>query len=305
MENLKMIGKTKILTGLATIAVVGSAAVPFVASAQQSGTPGTTAPATAPEHGGPRGGTALATALGITPEALKVAIEAARATTPKLTADQMKDKAAREANQTAYQAALATKLGITVEKLQTAQTSVRPAPGDRKGPGSHGPGELRAFGNEALAKALGIDIATLTAAEKAVRESLPKPAFTPGTRPDQPTLDALKAQHATALAAKLGISVDALNAAQAKVKAEFAAAHQARETQMLATVLAKAVTDGKITQAKADEIKAQVAQGGDAAKAARETLRTLLGGGDRPQRGPGGPGGRGFGGPAKAATPSA
>ncbi len=300
-----MIGKTKILTGLAAIAVVGSAAVPFVASAQQSGTPGTTTAATAPEHGGPRGGTALATALGITPEALKAAMETARAATPKLTADQMKDKAAREANQTAYQAALATSLGISAEKLQAAQTSVKPAPGDRKGPGGHGPGEVRAFGNEALAKALGIDVATLTAAEKAVRESLPKPAFTPGTRPDKAALDALKVQHTTALAAKLGISVDALNAAQAKVKAEFDAAHQARETQMLATVLAKAVTDGKITQAKADEIKAQVAQGGAAAKAARETLRTLLGGGDRPQRGPGGPGGRGFGGPAKAATPSA
>lgn len=300
-----MNGKTKILTGLTAIAVVGSAAGPFVASAQQSGTPGTTAAATAPEHGGPRGGTALATALGITPEALKTAMVTARAATPKLTADQMKDKAAREANQTAYQAALATSLGISVEKLQAAQTSVKPAPGDRKGPSGPGHGELRAVGNEALAKALGIDVAMLTAAEKAGRESLPKPAFTPGTRPDKAALDALKVQHTTALAAKLGISVGALNAAQAKVKAEFDAAHQARETQMLATVLAKAVTDGKITQAKADEIKAQVAQGGDAAKAARETLRTLLGGGDRPQRGPGGPGGRGHGGQAQPAWPAA
>ena len=252
-----MIGKTKILTGLAAIAVVGSAAMPFVASAQQNGTPGTTAPATAPEHGGPRGG-----------------------------------------------AALATSLGISVAQLQAAQTSLKPAPGDRKGPGGHGPGEVRAFGNEALAKALGIDVATLTAAEQAVRQSLPKPAFTPGTRPDRAAMDALKAQHTTALAAKLGISVDALNAAQAQVRAEFDAAHQAREAQMLATVLAKAVTDGKITQAKADEIKAQVAQGGDAAKAARETLRALLGGGDRPQRGPGGPGGRGHGGHEKPATPA-
>ena len=299
-----MIGKTKILTGLAAIAVVGSAGVPFVASAQQSGTPGTTTPATAPEHGGPRG-TALATALGVTPEALKAAMEAARTATPKLTAEQAKDKTARDANHAAYQAALAKNLGITVEKLQTAQTSIAPAPDDRKGHGGpgHGPGGIRGAGNEALAKALGIDVATLTAAEKAVREALPKPAFTPGTRPDQAALDALRAQHTAALAAKLGISVDALNAAQAKVKAEFEAAHQARATEMLANVLAKAVTDGKITQAKADEIKAQVAQGGDAAKAARETLRTLLGGADRPQRGPGG--GRGFGGPVKVVTPSA
>jgi hypothetical protein len=314
MENLKMIGKTKILTGLAAIAVVGSAGVPFVASAHQSGTPGATAQATAPEHGGPRGGTALATALGVTPEALKAAMEAARAATPKLTADQMKDPAAREANHAAHQAALATSLGITVEQLQAAQTSVAPASGNHKGPGGpghgaggpgHGPGGVRGAGNEALAKALGIDVATLTAAENAVREAMPKPAFTPGTRPDPAAMEALKAQHTAALATQLGISVDALNAAQAKVKAEFESAHQARGAEMLATVLAKAVTDGKITQAQADEIKAQVAQGGDAAKAARETLRTLLGGSDHPNRGPGGPGGRGPGGPAKAATPSA
>ncbi|TAJ16957.1 MAG: hypothetical protein EPO65_12200 [Dehalococcoidia bacterium] len=305
-----MIGKTKILTGLAAVAVIGSAAVPFVASAQQAGIPAQTLPATAPDHGGPRG-TALATALGVTPEALTKAIEAARAATPKLTVDQFKDKAARDANHTAFETALATNLGITLEKLQAAEKSAMPAGGEHKGPGGPaGPGSMHGPGHEALAKALGIEVATLTEAEKAVRDSLPKP--TPGTRPDKAAMDALKTQHDTALAAKLGISIDALKAAQTKVRAEAEGQHQAREQQMLSTVLAKAVADGKITQAKADELKAQIAAGGDSAKAARENLRTLLGAPDRPQRGPGGPGGHGgprgdsnHQGPAKAGTPSA
>lgn len=302
-----MIGKTKILTGLAAVAVIGSAAVPFVASAQQSGTPSQTAPATTPDHGGPRG-TALATTLGVTPEALAKAMEAARAATPKLTLEQMRDKTARDADRAAFETALATNLGITVEKLQAAEQSLMPAGGAHRGPG--GPeraGGMHGPANEALAKALGIDVATLTAAEQSVRESLPKP--TPGTRPDKAAIEALMAQHTAALAEKLGISVDALRAAQTKVRDDAKAQHEGREQQMLATVLAKAVTDGKITQAKADELKAEIAKGGDAAQAARESLKTLLGVPARPQRGPGGfggPGGHpGHGGPAKAATPAA
>lgn len=293
-----IIGNTKILTSLAAIAVIGSAAVPFVASAQQSGTPSTTAPTFAPEHGGPRGGAALATALGVTPDALKTAMEAARAATPKLTAEQARDEAARTANRTAYETALAANLGITVQALLAAQQSIAPAGGLRKNPGGPGHGEVRGVGNQALANALGIDVATLTEAEKAVREALPKPAFTPGTRPDQAALDALRTQHQAALAAKLGISVDALSAAQAKVKAEFEAQHAARAQEMFTTLLAKAVTDGKLTQTKADELKAQFTQGGDAAKAASQVLREALGGADRPLRGPGGPGGRSGRGPS-------
>ena len=307
-----MIGKTKILTSLAAIAVVGSAAVPFVASAQQPGA--TATPSTAPAHGGPRGNTELATALGVTPEALAKAIEAARAAVPKPTPGQPADEATRTANRAALDAAIAKNLGITVEKLQAAEKSVAPAGGDHKGPGGpggpgHGPGGIGG-GNEALAKALGIDVAKLTAAEQAVRDALPKPAFTPGTRPDKAAMEALAAQHQAALAQQLGISVDALKAAETKVRSEFEAQHAAQAQAMFAQQLAKAVTDGKITQAKADELKAQFAQGGDAAKAATKALFDAAGFSGRPQRGPGGPGGsgtggRGPGGPAKSATPLA
>lgn len=290
-----MIRKNQILTGLAAIAVVGSAAVPFVASAQQSG--GSATPATAPAHGGGRGMDALATALGVTPEALAKAMEAARASLPKPTPGQRPDEATRAADRAAFEAALAQNLGITVEKLQAAQQSIAPAGGKDHGPkgprgpegqGGHGP----AFGgNQALAKALGIDVAKLTAAEQAIRESLPKPTFTPGTRPDQAAMDALKAQHDEALAKQLGISVDALKAAQEKVRAEFEAQHAAQAQEMFARQLAQAVTDGKITQAKADELKAQFAQGGDAAKAAAQALHDAMGSPQGPHRGPGGPGG--------------
>lgn len=304
-----MNGKTKILTSFAAIAVVGSAAVPFVASSQQPG--GTTTPSTAPAHGGPRGNTALATALGVTPEALAKAIEAARAAVPKPTPGQPADEATRTANRAALDAAIAKNLGITVEKLQAAEKSVAPAGGDRKGSGGpgglvHGPGGIGG-GNEALAKALGIDVAKLTAAEKAVRDALPKPAFTPGTHPDKAAMEALAAQHQAALAQQLGISVDALKAAETKVRSEFEAQHATQAQEMFAKQLAKAVTDGKITQAKADELKAQFAQGGDAAKAATKALFAAAAPGIRPQRGPGGPGGRGPGGPARSSpvTPSA
>ncbi len=288
-----MIGKTKILTGLAAAAVIGSAAVPFVASAQQSGTP-SSAPGATPLHGGMRGGTALATALGVTPEALATAMKAAREATPKLAPEQMRDEAARAANRAAYEAALAANLGITVEALQAAHQSVAPARGEHRGPGGAGlkgpggPGGMHGLGNQALATALGIDVATLNAAQAAVRQEMTKPAFTPGTRPDPATLEAMKAQHQSALAAKLGISVDALNAAQEKVRAEFEAQHTARAAEMFSTVLAKAVADGKITQAKADELAAQFAQGGDAAKEAFKALREAVGAPGGPLRAPGG-----------------
>ena len=296
-----MIGKTKILTSLAAIAVVGSAAVPFVASAQQSG--GAANPTTAPAHGGPRGN-ALATALSVTPEALAKAMEAARAAAPKPTPGQALDEATRTANRAAFEAALAKAFGIDIAKLTAAQQSVAPAGGEHKapkgpgGPGGHGPGGGHAGGNSALATALGIDVAKLTAAEQAVRDSLPKPAFTPGTRPDRAAMEALKAQHDAALAKQLGISVDALKAAQAKVRAEFESQHAAQAQQMSAQRLAKAVTDGKITQAKADELKAQFAQGGDAAKAAMQALHAGTGAPEGPQRGPGHPGGRSGRGPS-------
>lgn len=288
-----MIGKTKILTSLAAIAVVGSAAVPFVASAQQPG--GTTTPAAAPAHGG-RHGEALATALGVTPEALAKAMEAARAAAPKPTPGQRLDEATRTAHHTAFQAALAQNLGITVEKLQAAQESIAPAAGEHrgpKGPGGPGHGGIRGAGNEALATALGIDVVKLTAAEQAVREALPKPAFNPGTRPDKAAMEALKAQHDEALAKQLGISVDALKAAQEKVRAAFESKHAAQAQEMFARLLTQAVTNGKLTQAKADELKAQFAQGGDAAKSAMQALREAIGPSERPQRGPdGGHGGR-------------
>lgn len=296
-----MIGKTKILTSLAAIAVVGSAAAPFMASAQQSG--GATPPTTAPAHGGPHGD-ALASALGVTPEALAKAMKAARADAPKPTPGQRLDEATRTANRAAFEAALAKALGIDVAKLTAAQQSLAPAgsqhrapkgPGGTGGPGAHGPGDMRGAGNEALAKALGIDVATLTAAEQAVRESLPKPAFTPGTRPDRAAIEALKAQHDAALAKQLGISVDALKAAQQKVRTEFETQHAAQAQEMFARTLAKAVTDGKITQTKADELKAQFAQGGDAVKAAMQGLLEAIGAPVRPQHGPGGMGGRPFG----------
>jgi len=295
MEYSKMISKTKILTSLAAIAVVGSAGVPFVASAQQSG--GTAAPATAPAHGG-RHGETLAAALGVTPEALAQAMEAARAAAPKPTPGQRPDEATRTANRTAFEAALAQNLGITVEKLQTAQRSVAPGGGKHKGltgPGGpgHSPGGIRGAGNAALARALGIDVAKLTAAEQAVREALPKPPFTPGTRPDQATMEALKAQRDEALAKQLGISVDALKAAQEEVRAEFESQHAVQAQEMFARQLAQAVTNGKITQTKADELKAQFAEGGDAAKAAMKALHEATGALEHPHRGPGGRPGRG------------
>ncbi|TAK73155.1 MAG: hypothetical protein EPO16_13215 [Dehalococcoidia bacterium] len=61
---------------------------------------------------------------------------------------------------------------------------------------------------------------------------------------------------------------------------------------MFNRLLTRAVDAGKITQARADELKAQFAQGGDSAKAAMRVLHEAVGGLDLPPHRRGGPVGR-------------
>ncbi|MBM4411205.1 MAG: hypothetical protein FJ037_07785 [Chloroflexi bacterium] len=108
-----MINKTKWLSGLAAVAVLGSAATPMIASAHASeGGERTAQSVKMPAKIGASG--ALATALGVEPAALEAAVKAALETTPRPAGEEKKDPAARDAYRTAFGANLAAELGVTV-----------------------------------------------------------------------------------------------------------------------------------------------------------------------------------------------
>ncbi len=123
-----MLNKTTWFSVVAASAVLGSMAMPLLASAHESGAEAQVAGATTAKPEGKHDGilgSHLAAALNITPDALAGAVKAARAAVPALTEEQRKDPAAREAHKAAIEAALAGQLGITVEALNAAQATVK------------------------------------------------------------------------------------------------------------------------------------------------------------------------------------
>lgn len=123
-----MLNKTTWFSVVAASAVLGSMAMPILASAHESGTDTAVAGAVAAKPEGKHDrilGSHLATALNVTPEALAAAVKAARAAVPALTEEQKKDATAREAHEAAIEAALAQQLGITVDALNAAQATVK------------------------------------------------------------------------------------------------------------------------------------------------------------------------------------
>jgi hypothetical protein len=136
-------------------------------------------------------------------------------------------------------------------------------PGGRHGGPGMGMGVGRGMGLGAdlstLATKLGVDETTLKDALKAVRDEL-RASRTPGQSPGQgpgrgtatkPDRAAMQDELATKLASKLGIDA-------AKVKAAFTdlrAADEAARQKAFDDKLAKAVTDGTLTQAEADAVK--------------------------------------------------
>jgi hypothetical protein len=132
-------------------------------------------------------------------------------------------------------------------------------PGGRHGGPGMGMGVGRGMGLGAdlstLATKLGVDETTLKDALKAVRDEL-RASRNPGQNPGQgtatkPDRAAMQDELATKLASKLGIDA-------AKVKAAFndlRAADEAARQKAFDDKLAKAVTDGTLTQAEADAVK--------------------------------------------------
>lgn len=132
-----------------------------------------------------------------------------------------------------------------------------------------------------LATALGITPEVLAAATKAAHATVP--AMAPELKKDEAARKAHAAAIEVALAKQLGITVDALNVAQAKVKAdtgaksdECRAAADAKAKEHFAQVLTRPVGAGVITRTQADEIMTQYNLGGEAKEAVLKRLRTLL-----------------------------
>ncbi len=137
---------------------------------------------------------ALAAKLGVSADAVKTAVEAA------------KPAAGTRPDRIQFATKVATSLNLPVQQVEAALYEVGPR-GPRGGRGEAGPGRhMRgAFGKDLAAK-LGVTTDQLKAAMKAIRPA-------DGTRPD-PT------QLASKLAAQLNIPVDKVTAAFAAVRAE-------------------------------------------------------------------------------------
>jgi hypothetical protein len=103
----------------------------------------------------------------------------------------------------------------------------------------------------ALATKLGVDETKLKDALKAVRDEI-RAARTKGqASPTKPDPTAMQDEMATKLASKLGIDAAKVKAAIADLRATEQADHQ----KAFDDRLAKAVTDGTLTQAEADAVK--------------------------------------------------
>ena len=230
---------------------------------------------------------ALAKSLNITVDQLKAATTATRT---ELGTQKPATPADRKALDDKYQTTLAAKLGITVDALKAAEQASRPtgAPkGERPaGPGRPGPrgGEMKDHA-QALATALGVTPEALKTATEAARTET-KPTTKPA---DEAARKAHEQAFVAALAAKLNLPVEKVQAAlDASKPAKPTAAEQ---KAMIQPRLAQMVAAGKLTQAQADQILADI----DAGKPVFEILKQFmpqLGGG---QHAPGGPGGRGPG----------
>ena len=132
-----------------------------------------------------------------------------------------------------------------------------------------------------LATALGITPEVLAAATKAAHATVP--AMAPELKKNEAARKAHAAAIEAALAKQLGITVDALNVAQAKVKAdtgaksdERCAAADAKAKEHFAQVLTRLVGAGVITRTQADEIMTQYNLGGEAKETVLKRLRTLF-----------------------------
>lgn len=267
-----MINKTKWLSGLAVVAVLGSAATPMIASAHDVESGERTAQGVkAPAKIGASG--PLATALGVEPAALEAAVKAALEATPKPRGEERKDPAAREAYRSAFEANLAAELGVTVEELSAAIDSLKGERDDRE------PHE-KILGRK-LADALGVTPEALAEAVQAARDAVPP--LTSEQKQDPAARESHAAAVEAAIAQHLGITVEAFNAAQATLKADLkdkkderreAASDKAQ--QHVRQVLVRLVNAGVITQAQADEIIVQYNLGGDAQKQVIARLRSLL-----------------------------
>jgi hypothetical protein len=151
--------------------------------------------------------------------------------------------------------ALALGLGLGVTGMASATTTPVPAPSvsasadgtaatDGKGMrGGHGDrGQLAAD----LATKLGVDDAKVTSALQAFRDAN-KPATGDGTRPHRSAMDAALAK---SLAEALGVEESKVTAALGEIRT----ADQERRAAALTTKLDSAVTDGTLTQTKADAV---------------------------------------------------
>ncbi len=120
------LNKTTWFSAITAVAVLGSMALPMVVSANEPADAPATERAAKPERKPEKvRGNPLATALGITPEALAAATKAAHAAVPAVAPELKKDEAARQAHAAAIEAALAKQLGITTDVLDAAQAKVK------------------------------------------------------------------------------------------------------------------------------------------------------------------------------------
>lgn len=126
------ISKIRIGTGVASLALLGAALVPTIASVQPAAAASSSetaaSPATeeGPRHLRARLGEDLAAALGIPVDDLRAAMEKVREslqpTERPATPPTEEERAARR---TAFNAALASELGISVDQLEAAQETVK------------------------------------------------------------------------------------------------------------------------------------------------------------------------------------
>lgn len=295
-----MRGPSKALRlGVITAAVLGAVAIPataFAASPTETlrALAGTTAAgmharltgaenSPHPSHdrgqGGPHGQPAeehlaqLVASLNISVDTLKAAIEATRV--------ELKDQkpgapADRNAFEDKYLTTLAGKLNVSVDALKTAMEQNRPQRPERKdGDDRRDRNERRSGHFEAFAMALGVTPDALkTAMEAAGAET--RPATKPA---DEAARQAQQQAYIAALAAKLNLTVEKVTAALEQTKPtpppqreQRAKPTAAEQKAMLQPRLAAMVQSGKLTQAQADQILADI----DAGKPVFEVLKQYM-----------------------------